>query len=511
MRSLLKGEFSMSFLGVVLRTALKHRPSPLGSFTRLFPCCALKAFHRAAEVMPLPLPRLNEKEQEIHEKLSKWFELGRVPDEAFGEVGDIKNDSQAVGAQVLGLAANLGPLTLEAILPTTPLHGQAGRVDLASVVSPELKPYVEEPGLLRIDEEVTDPRTSAEVQVESQEEWNKIATHLVKVGMLEREVDSETIRFRNTLVKNGMFGVHKKWVLRKDGTWLRTLRLIVNLIPSNGVQRRLPFRASERMGYAPLWGNLVIQDDEIILCSAEDQKNCFHMYRPGYKWRAFFVLNRKASGSCFGDGKPWASCPRVITAPMGWSNIVDFIQDGFEHIARAAGLPPERVIRMNEPSPCQPLSTPRTFYSFYVDNYDELMVVWRTDKGEYEGRPTDSQLKLRREMDVRGIARDPDKAAEGQASWASLGAEVDGQAGWIGSSLKFHQALAGANMNLVTQEKVRASDADFESVVSKNMHSVQYARPLACLFDTLYGDMAGESAGWVSEDAMDELLLQTCL
>ena len=315
---------------------------------------------------------------------------------------------------------------------------QAARIDMTEVVSEEMKPYVEDPSLVRIpDEEMIDPRTGATVQVASQEERDAIVEYLVQANMLEREKPSETLMYQGVAVRNGAFGVHKAWVLEDDQTWTRTLRLIINLIPSNGFQRRVPSKASERMGYGPSWGSLVMREDEVLLCCAEDQKHCFHIYRPGYAWRGYFVLNRKAKGSAFGDGNGESAFPRVISAPMGWSNVVDFIQDGFENVAKRAGLDPGRMIRMNEPSPFCPLTSPRSYYSFYVDNFDELLVVWRTDAGLYEGKPSESQVKLRSEMDGLKIGRDPKKAAEGTRTWSSLGAEVDGEAGKIGSSLKF--------------------------------------------------------------------------
>ena len=46
---------------------------------------------------------------------------------------------------------------------------------------------------------------------------------------------------------------------------------------------------------------------------------------------------------------------------MGWNNVVDFIQDGFENMAKEAGLAAAQMIRMGEPSPMKPLETPRSF------------------------------------------------------------------------------------------------------------------------------------------------------
>ena len=147
------------------------------------------------------------------------------------------------------------PLTLEAILPTTPGRGEAARVDLREVVSEDLVKFVDEPDLVRIpDDELVNPRTTAKVQVESQEEWDKVVSHLVSSGMLEREVESETLTYgkSNTRIRNGAFGVHKAWIQKSDGSWLRSLRLIINLIPSNGFQRT----GFQKYGLWPIvWGS----------------------------------------------------------------------------------------------------------------------------------------------------------------------------------------------------------------------------------------------------------------
>ena len=426
----------------------------------------------------------------------------------------IKAERWEKAAEELGdmyTGANVGKsyaLTLEAILPTTPGAGEAARIPLADVVSDSVKPFVESPKDLRIpDEELVAPRTHAAVQVASQEEWDKIVEHLVNAGMLEREVKEETLRYQGTEVRNGAFGVHKAWVLREDGSWLRTLRLIINMIPANTFQRRMPVRASEKMSYGPAWGNLYMHEDEVLLCAAEDQKHCFHIYRPGYVWRGFFTLSRGASGKSFHDGNKLPGYPRVKSAPMGWNNVVDFIQDGFESMAKGAGLNPKQMIRMGEPSPLQPLTTPRSYYSFYVDNFDELVMVWNTDRGSYEGKVTDAQLKLRDKMEALTVGRGPKKAAEGSISWTSLGAEVAGEAGLVGSAKKFRRALLSSNLGLLGEGSVRTDSLNLQSVVSKNMRSVQYCRPLSCLFDQLYLNMNQPSVRMLNEKGRDEVIL----
>ena len=105
---------------------------------------------------------------------------------------------------------------------------------------------------------------------------------------------------------------------------------------------------------------------------------------------------------------------------MGWNNVVDFIQDGFENIARIAGLSPSQMVKMGEPSPMLALETPRSFFSFYVDNFDQLTMVWRTDRGLYEGQPTSEQLLLREKMEELTVGRDPNKGWQLAGVQASL-------------------------------------------------------------------------------------------
>ena len=201
-------------------------------------------------------------------------------------------------------------------------------------------------------------------------------------------------------------------------------------------------------------------------------------------------MNKKAAGWAFNDGKGEAAFPRVKSAPMGWSNVVDFVQSGLECMGTQAGMSIKHAIRMGEALPALPLDTPRTYYSWYVDNWDSFKIIAQSAAGEYGGQPSDEQLKLRQVFQVWDVGRDPKKAAEGTLKWSSLGAEVDGRRGWIGSNTKFRRGVLGATLNLLGQEKVRVTSRELQAIVSKHMHSVQFCRPLASTFDHLYRELA---------------------
>ena len=195
---------------------------------------------------------------------------------------------------------------------------------------------------------------------------------------------------------------------------------------------------------------------------------------------------------------------------MGWKNRVDFIQAGHEEMGRLAGVPASQKVQMGYILPQADLRSPRDWFSFYVDNFDQTKVVVQTQQGLYEGQPSDAQLRLREVYKVWGVDRDHNKSAEGVLDWTSLGAEQRGIEGLVGSALSFRHALLGGNLHMLNLEGSRVSgSAELMTTVSKNMHSVQFARPLGVIFDEVYraihcgpGHVLGVSAG-------DELLMLT--
>ena len=442
------------------------------------------------KVMPHPRTRTAEQEQvleQLRSLIRLWIEDDSHPIQATGwevqsqQLGDFYTGYEVTKAYKLSWAA---------IAPHVPGPGEAGRVSLCDTVAPELKEFVTDPDLLRIpDDELGEVRYSAPVLVESSSEYDLIVKHLVQAGMLEREIPEETVRVQDAPIYNGMFGVHKGWIDLGDGRWQRSLRLIINLIPTNMLQRRLPEQASKSMGYAPMWGHMVLLEHELVLAYGEDIKHCFHIFAPGPRWRGYFVLSKEAAGASFNDGVNGKARPRVRSAPMGWANIVDFVQSSLERMGTLGGIPAAKCVKMGQPTPLLELKTPRHYHSFYVDNYDGFTVVANTELAQYVGKPSDAQLQLREVFKVWDVGRDEKKAAEGTLDWTSLGAEQLGAEGMVGSSRKFRRALLCATLNLVMTSDLRTGDLELLSVVGKHMHAVQYCRPLACCFDELYQNL----------------------
>ena len=74
--------------------------------------------------------------------------------------------------------------------------------------------------------------------------------------------------------------------MREHGTVVtkQVLRLIINLVPTNALQKQFWGEARE-MGYPGLWPMICLCDDEIMVMPGEDQKGCFHLYLIPEAWR----------------------------------------------------------------------------------------------------------------------------------------------------------------------------------------------------------------------------------
>ena len=206
---------SLSMTGVVLKLGIQCRPGQVGNLARALPCCALETFQRQAqELLPLPLPELDELERSLekaiedymrgdvemsdeawktlnhqaqklgvktwtwlqvfvlnymycqgvgHRMLTEGMLHSRRPTEAQKHTLEMLNrysqkwledeEMDCISADVWEKAAeelgdmytgpNVGksfPLTLEAIVPTTPGAGEAARIPLSEVVSEGVKP-----------------------------------------------------------------------------------------------------------------------------------------------------------------------------------------------------------------------------------------------------------------------------------------------------------------------------------------------------------------------------------
>jgi len=80
---------SLSLTGAILKLAIQCRPGELGNFARALTCCALEAFQRSAELLPLPLPPLDEAGLAIEDRIRSLAMESTGDDEAWKAVEEV--------------------------------------------------------------------------------------------------------------------------------------------------------------------------------------------------------------------------------------------------------------------------------------------------------------------------------------------------------------------------------------------------------------------------------------
>ena len=389
-------------------------------------------------------------------------------------------------------------LTLKGLMPALPKPGTAVRVPIETLVSEESRRILLDPASVRLPEnEVMGDIPRAPVHVESDAEYNSIVTYLVELGLFEQEVPEETVRHKGEPVYIGLFGVHKGVGRDEGGEEYEILRLIANCIPTNMLQR-VRNKHAKRMGYAGLWCGMVLHDGEIFVEFSEDQVACFHQYVVPQAWRGYFVVGRKADGQCFKDKPSGRHRPRMCSCPMGWCNVVDFLQEAHMALATdgvpaSAGLPADQFLAMRTALPSQaPAPGPRNFFSIFIDNWDQFSAVQSDQASEIIGAPSPAQLALRSAYDAANVVRDPRKAAEGTVTWESLGAQLRGDDGLVGTNPARRMVCIVECLLLCGADAVRGRQ--LLRVTSLFMFLFQFAR----WFMAIFGD-AFLTAKWLSD------------
>jgi hypothetical protein len=136
---------------------------------------------------------------------------------------------------------------------------------------------------------------------------------------------------------NGIFGMPKEDATSLDFDPLTcVLRLILNLTPSNEVQRVI----SGEVKSLPLfsqWLLLELQKHECLALSSEDMVSAFNLFQLPRSWWPLFVIAEPISDSLaaeLGQGNRRWACVSVI--PMGWLSATGLMQHLHGQLVREA-------------------------------------------------------------------------------------------------------------------------------------------------------------------------------
>ena len=164
-------------------------------------------------------------------------------------------------------------LTLLELLPGLPPGGTVGTVDPLAIAGPEVADSLWDPESMLVapEERVVRP---ALVHA-SDEEWDKIGAELLRRGVVVEIDPNEASVVCGSRILVGAFGVVKSGVPVPPAT--RVLRLIINAVPSNSLQRPI-LGDLEKMPVGGEWLYVCLGENDMILWSSDDISGCFHVF-----------------------------------------------------------------------------------------------------------------------------------------------------------------------------------------------------------------------------------------
>ena len=268
------------------------------------------------------------------------------------------------------------PLTWNQLLPALPPKGSAGIVRAEELASGGVREALLNPTLcFKNESEWPEAPSTAKIRA-SPKEWKVIAPGLVEHGVCGLVRASEVLKCNGSNVLNGMFGVGKGDLL-DDGS--EVLRLIMNLIPSNELQRVICGDVAT-LPYIGSWGAAQICAHEVLLWSSEDIRCMFYIFRLPDVWKPYLAFGEALDGSHFGlaPGELWHLCS--LCPPMGWISAVGVCQHLHRRLllastSRGAGLPPLREARKDRPFPGSGDHPQVSWWQTYIDNFDRGLVI----------------------------------------------------------------------------------------------------------------------------------------
>ena len=200
----------------------------------------------------------------------------------------------------------------------------------------------------------------------------KVFGLLEERGSIKWAPATETFSDDRGEILNGLFGVIKP--NKFTANHLPVLRVIVNLIPTNGLFRMLDGDISF-LPSATGWLPLCIAEGEEVYMSQGDMASAFYLFRMLACWHKYMNFNFSVPGELIGQPTGVLYRPTCLALPMGWRSSVGLMQQISREVLLAQGLPAEAELRKRGRLPpwfassTAASSTDQAWWQVYLDNF----------------------------------------------------------------------------------------------------------------------------------------------
>ena len=395
-------------------------------------------------------------------------------------------------------------LEFDRVLPSLPPEGFGGIADLASLCEGRVKELVLDPKLCQLDEkDLPDVIPAPKVRVKDGD-WEPLAKALFERGILS-PVD-QVIGLRGKSVLNGLFGVQKTGRDLPDGRPAQ--RLIMDLRATNAVLKIIAGDIGTLAG-ASAFTSVVIEDGKVITISGDDLVSSFYLFKMPPAWLPYLAFERSITWRALGIEKDGATFLSAAVLPMGFSSSVGLMQHVHRRLAlwgSPCGAELQKALEIRKDRVWPFLGEESPVWVLYLDDSTFLNVLESEVAKQLMGKPPKEQDMMRKAYQFWGVPFNTKKATEQVLSTERLGGFLDGEVGRVGVTTK--RLLENLSLGLWLLGRRRTSRKSLQVFAGKEVHVLQFRRPLFAIYDKIWKLIAGTSdMPWLNEDVIDEIVV----
>ena len=259
--------------------------------------------------------------------------------------------------------------------------------------------------------------------------------------------------------------------------------------------------------------HVVLPDGHVLRMSADDLVAAFYLFALPPGWSRLMTFKGPVPWKVLGVDREGETYVGARVLPMGWSSAVGVLQHAHRRLALrsplrgGAGLLGRCEIRRDSFFP--DLEDEQRLWSLYLDDTNLIEIMERRVAQELASKPAEEQVRMRQAYQHWGIPVSLDKALERARSAEKLGAVLDGDAGVLRCATR--RGLENISLALWLLSQGRAPRKGLQVLCGKEVHTLQFRRPLFGIYDYLWKYIAsGEDRVLLDMKALEEILMGCC-
>ncbi|CAK0895366.1 unnamed protein product [Prorocentrum cordatum] len=338
------------------------------------------------------------------------------------------------------------PLSLAGNMPGLPAQGDPASVKAVDLADAQAGAGRAGPtlALLPRDESPAEVPQAA-IQVASKQEWYRIGTKLVKLGLAAPIADDRILKVGSRRVLAGAFRVAQGGTRSPGQACVQ--RLIINMVSADSYQRVMEDGIGT-LSASPSGVAVPLPEGHMLLGSSDDLASAFYGCELPEAWQPHMALAEAIPNELIGVPGPGTTHLALLVFPLGW-----IIADSeFQHCHRrlggggrplASGFPADLEWHRDHQHPIKSKELEQQWVQYCIDDWDHGEGVPSALVAELIGTVSCAPEKQRAAYGGSGTSDAPGKVKRRALVLVQMGAGLDGAVGQVGvTAEKLHRTLA---------------------------------------------------------------------